>query len=34
LGKNVMITDFPELMGAYGCALSAMRGTTVTKFEN
>ena len=25
LGKNVMITDFPELMGAYGCALSIMR---------
>ena len=25
LGKNVMITDFPELMGAYGCALSVMR---------
>lgn len=29
LGREVMVTDYPELMGAYGAALNAMR-----KYEN
>jgi predicted CoA-substrate-specific enzyme activase len=33
-GKSVMITDYPELMGAYGSALYARKMTKLDSFKN
>lgn len=33
-GKSVMITDFPELMGAYGAALHAIKASEAGKTRN